>query len=228
MRLRRPFAFEALAPELQASALTQFSDAHRGDGMLYVVVGQTVISRFSPWPQEAQTYPPTSAHRNVPRPPQRWWGDVTKFDFFGGGSAIYYEGRVDDEPGGNEPAGWLGKWVVDDFGSLVEVRHWRGKLGDISEYLLLEAKRTARARRMMDYWCRRQALAELREHFSPATVTVLPDKWLFTVDGPDSETSLEISPVWLRDRYRSTIGQVLGPGWSGHGRIDHNGLRHRM
>jgi len=227
MRLRRPFAFEALAPEAQATALAQFSDAHAGDGMLYVVVGQVVTSRFSPWPQETQdqrTLAP--APRNFHEAPRRWWGDVTKFDHFGGGSAIYYEALVDEVPG-SEPARWFAKWVVDEFGSLVEVPNWRGHLGDTSEYLLLGAKRIARARRLMDYWCRRQALAELQEHFAPATVTVQPDGWLFIVAGLESATSVEISPAWLRNRYRCSIDRVLGPGWTGHGRIDGSGHRHR-
>ena len=61
---------------------------------------------------------------------------MTKFDHLGGGSAIYYEALV-DETRGSEPSRWLGKWVIDDFGDLVEVRDWRGPLGDISECLLL-------------------------------------------------------------------------------------------
>ena len=182
-RLRRPFAFEALEPVAQARALALFSDAQIGDGKMYVVVGQTVTSRFSPRSQDTQAQPaPPASPRHSHRTPRRWWGDVTRFDHSGGGSAIYYEALVDGTSG-PERARWFGKWVVDEFGSLVEVHEWRVHLGDISDYLLLDAQRTARARRLMDYWCRRQALAELQEHFAPATVTVQHDRWLFVVAG---------------------------------------------
>ena len=102
---------------------------------MYVVVGQTVTTRFSPRLHETQTRRPQQPPpRQFHATPRRWWGDVTKFDDLGGGSAIYYEALV-DETRGLEGGRWLGKWVVDGYGDLVEVRDWRGHLGDISECL---------------------------------------------------------------------------------------------
>ena len=205
--------------EIQRAALAQFHDAHAGDGMLYVVAGRAVTSRFLPAPSPPAK--PAPVERKLHFQPRRWWGEPTGFDLLGGGSALYYE-AVFQASAGPGLAGTIGKWVIDDFGDLVEVRAWRGRLGDISEYFFVQAERDARARRLMDYWCRRQALVELREHFEEAFVSGEPDGFRFFVATAKGSMSIEISPAWLRDRYRSSIGQVLG-ACSSDARIDARG-----
>lgn len=222
-RLRRPLPFERMDIETQMAASAQFHDAHPGDGMLYVIVGKAVTSRFLPAPSPPARLAPLE--RKLHFGPKRWWGEPTGFDFLGGGSALYYEALC-QASAGQDRAGTIGKFVVDDFGDLVEVRAWRGRLGDIFEYFLVQAERDGRARRLMDYWCRRQALVELREHFEEAFVTGEPDGFRFFVATAKESMSIEISPAWLRDRYRSSIGQVLG-ACSSDARIDDRGRLER-
>ena len=218
-RLRRPLAFERMDIETQMAASAQFHDAHPGDGMLYVIVGRAVTSRFLPSPSPPAR--PAPVERKLHFGPKRWWGEPTGFDFLGGGSALYYEALC-QASAGPDRAGTMGKFVADDFGDLVEVRGWRGRLGDISEYFLGQEQRVARARRLMDYWCRRQALVELRDHFEEAFVSVETNGFRFFVATAKGSMSIEISPVWLQDRYRRSIGRVLGD-CSRDARIDDQG-----